>query len=125
MAAHNDLGQWGEDFAADYLRTKGYEIRERDWHSGRRDLDIIALTPDKATLVFVGVKTRMPGEPTAPEDAINRSKVRNLGLAANAYVKSYGVTEELRFDIITVVGSSPADAKLVHEEDAFNPLLVY
>ena len=42
MAAHNELGKWGEDTAADYLQRNGYTIIERDWKSGHRDLDIIA-----------------------------------------------------------------------------------
>ena len=124
MAAHNDLGQWGEDFAADYLQSKGYAIRERDWHQGKRDLDIVAVTADQATVVFVEVKTRASEEITSPKDAIDVRKIRNLGAAANAYIKENNVTEELRFDIITVVGTSPADAVLTHEEDAFNPLLI-
>ena len=41
MAAHNELGKWGEDTAADYLQRNGYTIVERDWKSGHRDLDII------------------------------------------------------------------------------------
>ena len=30
MAAHNELGKWGEDLASDYLEQKGYTIMERD-----------------------------------------------------------------------------------------------
>ena len=30
MAAHNELGKWGEDLATEYLQEKGYEILERD-----------------------------------------------------------------------------------------------
>lgn len=56
MASHNELGKWGEDVAADYLLRQGYTILERDWKSGHRDLDIIALDGD--TVVFVEVKTR-------------------------------------------------------------------
>ena len=56
MAAHNDTGKWGEDLAAKYLEEKGYTIVERDWKSGRRDIDIIALDDD--VVVFVEVKTR-------------------------------------------------------------------
>ena len=29
MAAHNELGKWGEDLAADYLQRKGYTIIEQ------------------------------------------------------------------------------------------------
>ena len=56
MAAHNDLGKWGEDLAADYLRDKGYVIIDRDWKSGHHDLDIVA--KEDETLVIVEVKTR-------------------------------------------------------------------
>ena len=31
MAAHNDLGKWGEQVAADYLAGKGWKILHRDW----------------------------------------------------------------------------------------------
>ena len=39
---HLQTGSWGEELAADYLRSKDYVILERDWHSGHRDIDIIA-----------------------------------------------------------------------------------
>ena len=57
MATHNELGKWGEATAEQLLRDKGYTIVERDWHSGHRDIDIIARTPDNATLVFDNQET--------------------------------------------------------------------
>lgn len=42
MASHNELGKEGENTAVKYLLEKGYEIRHRNWHSGHRDLDIVA-----------------------------------------------------------------------------------
>ena len=78
MARHNEMGRWGEDVAAEYLRQQGYVIRERDWKSGRRDIDIIAITPDALTVVFVEVKTRLPDSAAAPEDAVDAMKIRNL-----------------------------------------------
>lgn len=124
MARHNEMGKWGEDVAAAYLRQKGYVIRERDWRSGKRDIDIIALTPDSLTVVFVEVKTRLPDSATVPEDAVDAVKIRNLCVAADNYVKMYGVEEELRFDIITVVGTRGCEPRIEHIEDAFNPLLI-
>ena len=32
----------GENAAAEYLMSKGYSIRHRNWHSGKRELDIVA-----------------------------------------------------------------------------------
>ena len=68
MAKHNNTGKWGEDLAADYLREKGYEIIERDWRDGHRDIDIIARSPDLRTIVFVEVKTRATDVITKPEE---------------------------------------------------------
>ena len=42
MAKHNELGKEGENAAAEYLMSKGYSIRHRNWHSGKRELDIVA-----------------------------------------------------------------------------------
>ena len=68
MAAHNELGKWGEELAATYLEEKGYVILERDWKSGHHDLDIVAKDGD--TLVIVEVKTRRNRLFGDPEEAI-------------------------------------------------------
>lgn len=125
MARHNDIGKWGEELAAKYLHGQGYIIRERNWQVGHRDIDIIAVTADGMTVVFVEVKTRTSDIVLRPEDAVDIKKIRSIGYAANEYVKERGVTEELRFDIISIVGESPEEARLEHITDAFNPLLAY
>jgi putative endonuclease len=103
MAAHNELGKWGEDCAADYLQHLGYTIVARDWKSGHRDIDIIAM--DEETMVFVEVKTRRNRAYIEPETAVDYRKLRNLQGAINHYVKYYRVNHDIRFDIITVVGT--------------------
>lgn len=123
MARHNETGKWGEEMAANYLKSKGYTIRERDWRSGKRDIDIIAVTEDSITVVFVEVKTRTSDVLTRPEDAVDLKKIRNICYAANDYVKTHNVQEELRFDIISIVGENETVARLEHIEDAFNPLM--
>lgn len=125
MALHNELGKWGEEYAVDYLRDKGYEIIQQDWRIGHRDIDIIARTPDRTTVVFVEVKTRTSDIITKPEDAIDIRKIRNIGIAANAYVKEQYITDMLRFDIITIVGNCDDNAQLEHTKDAFNPCMAY
>jgi len=127
MAQHNDIGKWGEETAMQYLRKKGYVIRDTNWRCGHRDIDIIAIDENLRTLVFIEVKTRGTNYVQRPEEAVNREKIRNIGLAANAYVKMNRITMPLRFDIITVVGSgNNGETPVVeHWEDAFNPMLVY
>ena len=127
MAEHNDFGKWGEDYAAEYLQKKGYIIMERDWTFGRskRDIDIICKTSDMTTVVFVEVKARANDDVTSPEDAVDIRKIRQLMVAADEYVKSHDISEELRFDIVTIVGKrNSKQIKVNHIEDAFNPLLI-
>lgn len=124
MAEHNDLGKWGEDEAVLYLEDQGYTIVDRDWRLGRRDLDILAYTPDGNTLVVVEVKTRTGEDFLQPEEAVTRSKMRNLAIAANAYVKERQVDKELRFDVISIVGCAHQVKSLQHLKDAFNPMLI-
>ena len=124
MARHNELGNAGEDFAASYLEHAGYGIIERDWRQGSRDIDIVARTEDGTTVVFVEVKTRSSDAIVRPEDAVDARKIRNLGRAADAYVKERAIWDELRFDLINIVGTAPENFKLEHIIDAFNPLLV-
>lgn len=127
MAEHNVFGNWGEDYAVDYLEEQGYVIMERDWTFGRskRDIDIICKSPDATTVVFVEVKTRGKDDVLEPEDAIDMKKMRHLGRAADEYVKANDISEELRFDIIAITGKrNSKDIKLKHIEDAFNPLLI-
>lgn len=125
MAAHNELGKWGEEMAAEYLQQKGYRIIERDWRSGARDIDIIAQAPDQSTLVFVEVKTRKSETLMRAADAVNPTKARNIALSANNYVKMCRVDALLRFDIITIVGTNAQNMKLEHIIDAFNPMQLF
>lgn len=124
MAEHNDLGAWGEDRAASYLEERGYVIAERDWTVGKRDLDIIALSDDRKFLVFVEVKTRRDDELAEPEQAVDVAKMRNLAIAANAYIKMNEVDLPVRFDIISIVSKGRDDRRIEHIVDAFNPMLV-
>jgi len=117
MAAHNELGQWGEEMAADYLQQKGYTIMERNWKSGHRDLDIIA--QDDETVVFVEVKTRHNRLFTDPEDAVGYQKIQHLRQAANHYIKYRHINQEVRFDIVTVTGTIGEFPEIEHIENAF------
>ena len=115
MAAHNELGKWGEDLAAAYLAKKGYEILERDWKSGHHDLDIIAR--DEDTLVFIEVKTRSNRLFGDPEEAIDYKKRMSLQSAINHYVKSHRTGRDIRFDIISIVGTIGSTPEIEHIKD--------
>lgn len=116
MAAHNELGQWGEDLAAAYLQGKGYQIVERDWKSGRRDIDIIA-QDETGIIVFVEVKTRRSRVFGEPEESIDFRKLQSLQQAINHYIKSHRISGEVRFDIISIVGTIGSEPDINHIKD--------
>ena len=90
MASHNELGKEGENAAVKYLLEKGYEIRHRNWHSGHRDLDIVAQKDGE--LVIVEVKTRSDACFGQPED------VANCVLAASSGLLDFGTGTVLNAD---------------------------
>ena len=112
MAAHNELGRWGEDLAAAFLEEKGYTIIERDWKSGHHDLDIVA--KDGSTLVIVEVKTRRNRLYGNPEEAIDYKKRRSLLSTINHYTKSHRIYSQVRFDIISIVGNMGEKPEIDH-----------
>lgn len=123
MAEHNELGKWGEELAAKHLTEKGYTIIARDWKDRHKDIDIIAT--DGEYLVFVEVKTRRNNVFMEPEQAVNRTKIKNLTLAANRYVKTYRIDLPIRFDIISITGTTEGTCRINHIEDAFLPYIFY
>ena len=112
MAAHNELGKWGEDKAAEFLQRNGYKIIERDWKSGRRDIDIIAA--DGKEVVFVEVKTRRNRLFGDPEEAVDYRKLQSLRLAINHYIQYRHVNCDIRFDIVSVVGMINQEPEINH-----------
>lgn len=118
MAQHNQLGKRGEEVAENYLIHKGYHILERNWRSGKLELDLIADTPDN--LVVIEVKTRRNSFFGNPEDAITKDKIRRIVKATQDYIKKHNVRLPVRFDIITILGAQ-APYHVEHYPNAFYP----
>ena len=120
MAEHNELGTIGEEKSAEYLISKGYILRHRNWRSGKYELDIVAEKDDM--LVIVEVKTRKSNTLLPPTASIDRTKMRNSIYAANAYIQRFNINKGTRFDIISVwIDISGNVEKIEHLEDAFLP----
>lgn len=116
MAQHNLLGKKGEMLAGRYLLGEGLAVLEYNWRSGHKEIDIIAKERD--VLVFVEVKTRRNAVFGDATDAVTPQKMRNVILAAEAYVKARNIDSPVRFDVVTVVPDG--DSHIIeHVRDAF------
>jgi putative endonuclease len=116
MNNYQDFGKLGEDLAVNYLINKGYQILERNWRSGHKEIDIIALDGD--TLVAVEVKTRKSNTYGEPDIAVGAMKQQMLIWAADAYVRYKNLDVEVRFDIVSIVITDTGE-HIEHIEDAF------
>ncbi len=103
---HRDTGREGEDRAHRWLRRRGFIVTARNYRppQGGGEIDIVAWEGDE--LIFVEVKTRAEGAPSAPERAIGDDKITALNRAARDYLRRSGATPRaVRFDLISVSGS--------------------
>lgn len=120
MSDKAETGIMGEELAAAYLWQHGYTIRDRNWRSGKTEIDIIA--ENKDYIVFVEVKTRSAGYQVHPRDAVSVPKQRTIIFAASNYIDRYKLDKEARFDIITVI-TDGISSEVEHIENAYYPTL--
>ena len=120
--AHLLTGERGEDLAYFHLRTLGYTVVARRWHSARLrgDLDLVAWDGD--TLVIVEVKTRTAHDLSPAEaavDAAKRKVLRRLALALRRRLpEPWRDHIPLRFDILSVY-DLPVGPTFDHLPNAF------
>ena len=110
-----------ENIVCEYLISKGYTIRERNWRpdSSKSEIDLIA--QQDQTLIFIEVKARTDRD-IDPLEAITHEKVRNVVRGANAYICMQEHDFFYRFDVASVSGNAD-DYVLDYIEDAFIPPL--
>ena len=90
----------GEEIAARFLLSEGFDLLHRNWRSGRYELDIVARK--EGVLHIVEVKSRKADGLTAPEEAMTRKKFNALFRAAQQYVALYRIDADTQFDLIAV-----------------------
>lgn len=116
-----EWGKQAENIVAEYLISKGYTLRERNWRpqTSRSEIDLIAQKDD--TLVFVEVKARTDKD-ADPTEALTHDKIKNVVRGANSYLLAQDYAYYYRFDVAAVNGN-PDDYTIDYLEDAFLPPL--
>lgn len=94
------VGKFGEDLAVRYLRSKGYRILDRNSHFREGEIDIVAR--DGLELVFVEVKCRTSTAFGAPEESVNRTKLKRLRSAVFCYLSLQRAPNAWRIDLLAI-----------------------
>lgn len=112
------FGRWGEERAAQYLLSKGYEIVARNVRNEYGELDLI--TMHEGEMIFVEVKARRSGQFGLPEEAITPAKQKNILDAAQAYLQEHAQFEgDWRVDVISIRRREGQSPEILHFENAF------
>ena len=113
-----ELGVIGEKYAADYLKSKKYEILQLNYSCPYGEIDIIA--KHKNSIVFVEVKTRKSIKFGKGMEAVNFYKQQKLKKVALYYLNTHTpFFSNIRFDVIDILVHSAVDIKIEHIENAF------
>lgn len=113
-------GQRGEEMAVAFLKRQGYRIVCQNYRYQRGEVDIIAW--DKATLVFIEVKTKGQLDFGAPQAMVDRRKQHTIVRVAMGYVQEHHLRRTpLRFDVVAITWLSGAEPTVTHVPAAFTP----
>jgi putative endonuclease len=115
----HDLGQRGERLAEDLLVREGARVLARNFRTRAGELDLVV--EQDGDLVGVEVKTRRPGQPALPEEAVNGTRLGRLERALTQFAQEHGHEDAgWRIDVVAIeVDQNGTVRRLEHIRDAF------
>jgi putative endonuclease len=107
-----ELGNIGEKLARDFLKKKGYKIRDTNFRCRESEIDIVARKKD--FLVFVEVRTKTGTGFGSPEESVTFAKKEKLIASALAYLSQHeDLPESWRIDFVAVELDNNGKAKRI------------
>lgn len=112
------IGDDGEEKAARFLISCGYEIIGRNWRTRYGEIDIIALHQD--ILVFAEVKTLPSGDAETLAHELNLRKQKRIVETAKFFLEKHRQysNSKIRFDVLVV--DMPGLDSVYHIANAFS-----
>ena len=115
-----ELGNWGEEQAALYLRRKGYRILERNYVCRFGEVDLIACKG--GYLCFVEVKLRKNANFAEAREFVTYAKQQRILKSARLWLAAHETPLQPRFDVMEIYapeGMESRQLQIRHLEDAF------
>ena len=115
---HNKLlsGHHYEELAALFFEQKGFHLLDKNWRSGKKEIDLVVA--NDSLIVFVEVKSTSTDKFGHPAEKVDRKKIINITETARQYLIEKKIKNlDLRFDVITFIRG-----KLEHYPNAFEAI---
>ena len=100
MAAHNELGKYGEQLARVYLLAEKFNILFQNWRHSYYEIDMICTRDD--VLHFIEIKTRRSLAFGYPEEDVDEKKLEKLMIAAEEFLFQHPGWERVQYDILSI-----------------------
>lgn len=98
-----DIGRWGEDYACQYLTSRGLQPIERNVRTPYGEIDLVM--EFDGVIVFVEVKTRANLESGYPEDSVTDEKMDRMSECSQWFMAEHFKNEDpWRVDVVAVIG---------------------
>ncbi|MDR2084447.1 MAG: YraN family protein [Bacteroidales bacterium] len=114
--SQHELGKYGEQLAADYIKSLGYTIIEQNWRNEKYEIDIICTNSEN--IIFIEVKTHDSNKLFDIRRLVDKEKQRKITFCANNYVRRKNIILDVRFDII-IIKKKKDEYELEHIPNAF------
>ena len=114
------LGLWGEEQAARYLESQGYQVTASRYRCREGELDLVA--EGKGYLCFVEVKLRKDHHLAQAREFVTPAKQRKVRIAAQYYLLDHPTQLQPRFDVAEGYaprGTQTPSPRIVYIENAF------
>lgn len=106
-------GRKFEALAGKFFVENGYQILDKNWQAGHKEIDLIVRRGN--VVVFVEVKSASNKKFGHPAERVDKKKIKNLTIAAQQYLLVNDLKGfDLRFDLVTFL-----DGQLEHYPNAF------
>ena len=116
---NRELGRFGEERAARYLRLRGYRIVETNYTCRAGEIDLIACRG--RYIVFVQVKLRKNAVFAEAREFVTAAKQQRIRTTAALWLSQHESELQPRFDVIEIYAPQGAEGRITvnHIENAF------
>ena len=114
-----ELGRFGEERAARYLRLRGYRIMETNYSCRLGEIDLIARRG--RYIVFVEVKLRKSADFAAAREFVTAAKQQRIRSTAALWLSQHESELQPRFDVVEIYAPEGEKGRVTinHIENAF------